>query len=611
MRSLATWLCAASMALCAAVPAAEPAGAPASAPAQQQKVLRYAFLIAETGFDPAQITDLYSRTITPHIFEALYQYDYLARPFKVQPLTAAALPEVSSDFKTWTVRLKSGIYFADDEVFKGRKRELVAADYVYSIKRFFDPAVKSPSYSGYKDAGILGLEELRQDALKNKKPFDYDREIEGVRALDRYTIQFKLAQPRPRFWDLLTASDIYGAVAREVVEHYGEQIMAHPVGTGPFRLAQWRRSSFIALERNPNFREVYYDAEPAADDAQGRALLARFKGRRLPLVDRVEISIIEESQPRWLAFLQGQQDLMDRLPNDFAPQVLPGGKLAPNLTKKHLTLHRVVASDVALSYFNMEDPVVGGYTPEKVALRRAIGLAIDVDREIRLFRRGQSVPAQSLYVPNTIGYDPEFRSDNSEHDVARANALLDMYGYVDRDGDGWREQPDGSPLVIEYATHPDQLSRQMDELWKHNLATIGIRMTFKVAKWPETMKAARAGKVQMWFLGSSADSPDGGVALQRVYSPAAGGQNLARFKLPEMDRLYERSLELPDGPERAQVLERARNLVLAYAPYHYHVHRIYNDITQPWLIGYRRPPFASAFWQYLDIDNDILSREAP
>ena len=232
-----------------------------------------------------------------------------------------------------------------------------------------------------------------------------------------------------------------------------------------------------------------------------------------------------------------------------------------------------------------------------------------MDREIRLVQRNQAVPAQSAVVPHTSGFDPEYRGEG--FDLARAKALLDLYGYVDRNGDGWREQPDGSPLVIEYATHPDQLSRQMDELWKHNLATIGIRMTFKVAKWPETMKAARAGKVQMWFLGSSADSPDGGVALQRVYSPAAGGQNLARFKLPEMDRLYERSLELPDGPERAQVLERARNLVLAYAPYHYHVHRIYNDITQPWLIGYRRPVFSNVFWQYVDIDNDILSREAP
>ncbi len=154
----------------------------AGAAARPQKVLRYAFVAAETGFDPAQISDLYSRVVTTHLFEAPYHYDYLARPYKVVPCTAAAMPEVSADFRTWTIRIRPGIYFADDPAFKGKPRELVAADYVYAWKRFFDPANKSPSYAGFKEEGAIGVDALRQEAIKSGKPFDYDREVEGVRA---------------------------------------------------------------------------------------------------------------------------------------------------------------------------------------------------------------------------------------------------------------------------------------------------------------------------------------------------------------------------------------------------------------------------------------------
>ena len=123
--------------------------------------------------------------------------------------------------------------------------------------------------------------------------------------------------------------------------------------------------------------------------------------------------------------------------------VSTGGKVAPNLAKQGMRLHRTLGSDVFLMFFNMDDPVVGGTSPEKVALRRAIGLAMDVQREIRVARGGQAIPAQGTYPPGTVGYDPTFKSAMSDHDPARAMALLDVYGYVDRDGDGCRDTPDG------------------------------------------------------------------------------------------------------------------------------------------------------------------------
>jgi ABC-type transport system substrate-binding protein len=582
---------------------AQSADDPAPGP---KKVLRYAFRIAETGFDPAQIGDLYSRTVTPHIFEGLYQYDPLFRPAKIRPLTADGMPEHSDDWRVWTVKIKPGIYYADDPAFKGQRRELTAEDYVYSFKRFADPKVNSPAWTWLETVKFTGLAGLREQALKNKAPFDYAAPIPGIRALDRYTIRFELDDPSPRFITTLAASDLLGAVAREVVAFYGDQIMAHPVGTGPFKLVQWRRSSFIALERNPQFREMHYEADPAPDDAQAQAILARMKGRRLPMIDRVEISIIAEQQPRWLTFLNEQTDLIEEVPPEFVAQAMPHGKVAPNLAKRGMQGDRIVKAEVAYTFYNMDSPVLGGYTPDKIALRRAINLAIDIDREIRLVRRGQAIPAQSPMVPHTAYYDAAFRSENGEYSPAKAKALLDMYGYVDRNGDGWREMPDGSALELVKATTPDQQNRQLDEEWRHNMSAIGIRIRFVTAQWPENLKNAQAGTLMMWSLSVQAADPDGLGTFQRYHSKQIGGQNMARFRLPEMDALYERMDMLPDGPERATLFEQAKRIAVVYAPYKTHVHRYMNDMAQPWLIGYRRPLFWTDFWQYLDVDTAKL-----
>jgi ABC-type transport system substrate-binding protein len=586
-------------------------GAAQAAPGSP-KVLRYAFQIAETGFDPVQIQDLYSRIITPHIFEGLYCYDHLARPVIVKPLTAAAMPEVADDFRSWTVKVQPGIYFADDPAFSAGKpaggtgsaarRELVAEDYVYAFKRFADPKLKSPAWTFLEAYGLLGLTELRQQAIDRKQPFDYDTPIEGLRALDRYTLRFRIKDPRPRFIYLLAGGDLFGAVAREVVEFYPDTTMAHPVGTGPFKLAEWRRASKITLVRNPHYRERFYDAQPAADDAEGQALLARFKGRRLPMIDRVEVSIIEENQPRWLSFLNGQSDVLERVPEDFINLALPNGELAPNLAKQGIRKFRVLSPDVLLTMFNLQHPVIGGYTAERVALRRAIAMGYDTGREIRLVRRGQAIVGQSIVPPHTSGYDPHFKSEMSDYDPARANALLDVYGFVDKTGDGWRDQPDGQPLVLDISTQPDQQSRQIAELWQRSMQALHVKVAFKVAKWPENLKSARAGALMQWNVGSLSSSPDGQEALERLYGPASGGSNLAYFKRPAFDAIYDRLSVLPDGPERDAQFEQAKRLAVAWMPYKVLAHRFVSDLTQPWVIGYRRPLFWTDWWQYVDVD---------
>ena len=286
-----------------------------------------------------------------------------------------------------------------------------------------------------------------------------------------------------------------------------------------------------------------------ATTPKAQAWAKRFNGRRLPLNDGVEIAVIEENQPRWLSFLNGQADFA-RVPPELSPIAAPNGKLAPNLAKQGIRLQRYLNPDVAMSYFNMEDPVVGGYAPAKVALRRAVQLAYDIDYEIRIIRRGQAIPAQAPMPPGTYGYDPALRTDNSGYDAARAKALLDIYGYVDRDGDGWREQPDGSPLVL-HDVEPSrtQIYRQYNENWQRSTAAIGVRMVFETAQWPEHMKQARAGTLQMWFLGSTATDPDGQGAARVHVRPV---------DRPEQPRALQAARVRRDLPPHARPARRPR-----------------------------------------------------
>jgi ABC-type transport system substrate-binding protein len=290
------------------------------------------------------------------------------------------------------------------------------------------------------------------------------------------------------------------------------------------------------------------------------------------------------------------------VPGDFVGLAMPAGRLAPYLDKRGIRAHVTLTPAVSFLFFNMHDPLVGGYSAERVALRRAIALGMDVPRQIELLRGGQALVAHSPIAAQLSGYDPEFRSEMGEYDPARAKALLDTYGYVDRDGDGWREQPDGRPLVLEVATETDQLSRRYDDLMKRDMDAIGLRVVFRPAQWPENAKAARAGKLMMWTLGYYAGAPDGLQALVRLYGPAAGGFNESRFRLPAMDALYERLLGLPDGPERTALFDEAKRLAVAYMPEKTTVHRIVTDLTQPWLVGYRRPVFWSDWYDRVDIE---------
>ncbi|QPF76133.1 bicyclomycin resistance protein [Roseateles sp. DAIF2] len=585
----------AGAALLPTAPGAQPLSSSA-----RPKTLRLAYNSAEVGFDPPQVSDQTSVAVNAHIFEAPLTYDYLARPARLIPQTCAALPEVGDEHRRFVFTLRPGIFFADDPAFGGKPRELVAADYVYTLKRFFDPRIKTEHLHHFENAQILGMQALRERAIRAKRGLDYDAAVEGLRALDRYRFEIRVAQSAPRLTQLFADAGLTGAIAREVVEAYGGDIMAHPVGTGPFRLARWRRGSQILLERNPRFREQFFAAEPPADDAEGQALVQRLAGRRLPLVDRVEVNVIIEEQPRWLAFATGELDVVE-MPTGVAPLVLPGGRLAPHLAKRGIQARSSLGPDTRLTFFNFDDAQVGGYTPEKVALRRAIALGLDNEAELRLVFKGQGLPAQSLLPAAVYGHDPVLKSEMGSADLPRARALLDLYGYRDVDGDGYLENPDGSRLTLRLAGVEDQRQRALNELWRKRMDLLGLRLEFDIGTFGELIKKTLAGQLMMWSYSWNISFPDGDFFLGMAYGPNAGQSNDARFKLPAYDRLYETQRALPDGPERLALMRRANRMMLAYMPYLAHWHALRTDLCQPGVSGYRRHPFTRDWWRFVDL----------
>ena len=250
----------------------------------------------------------------------------------------------------------------------------------------------------------------------------------------------------------------------------------------------------------------------------------------------------------------------------------------------------------------MKNPVIGGYTPEKVALRRAISLAFDHQSAIDVAMYGAGLPAHGVVPPGVTGHDPAFRTPVFTRDLARARALLDTFGYVDRDGDGWREAPDGTALSLEIVTAQEPRFRVWDELYAKAFASIGLRLTIRKAHQSEVFLLEQTGKYQISFSAWNMDFPDAEDFYVILFGPAAGYANTSHFALPVFDRLFERSKKLLDSPERSAIYRQLDKLAAAYMPISIHLYLQRSAVTQPWLIGYMPHTIHLEPWKYLDID---------
>lgn len=566
----------------------------AAAAADPAKVLRLASPDIDT-LDPHQYNDNPSFEVQAAIFEGLYEWDYLASPAKLAPNTAAALPEMSADGLTWTMRVKPGIHFTPDPAFGGKPRELTAADYVYSYQRWLDPNLRRGGAPITTNL-IVGMREA-VDAARRSGKFDHDRPIEGLRALDRYTLQLKLTEVN---YPIIQALLSYGACAREVVEAAGGDIRTRAVGTGPYRLREWKRGSRIVLEAKPAYRALRF---PASRDPAHAALVRQMEGKALPQIGKIEISFIDEDMPRVLEFESGGLDVVV-LRSNVVDRMLVEGKLRPELAARGVARLVVAEPYAFLFYFNIADPVIGGMGRERIALRRAMALATDVDMLVRVVYAGQALPASQLVPPNVGGHDPA-RPNQSLYDPAAAKALLDRFGYDKRDADGYRRAPDGKPLSLMFSLRASVISREVQTLIRKNMAAIGLRMDFHVTPFQDLIKELEAGKFQLYF-GGYGGLPSGDGVLLQLYSRAPRTQNFTQFALPEYDRAMEKFLRTGDEAEQRKLALEMTDFARAYMPQMPVIYRLENDFVQPWVQGYA-PQLFTTYWKYLDID---LARKA-
>lgn len=576
----------------------------AFAAADMNKTLHTYFEAAETGFDPAQSSDHYSLEIIQSILEPLLAYDYLARPLKLVPNTTVDLPRISNGGRTYVFKIRPGIFFADDPAFDGKKRELTAQDYVYSLQRLVDPTGKAPWDFMFKGK-VVGLDEKIEDAKKNGK-FDYDKPIAGLQVLDRYTLKIQLRRSDYNLPYIL-AAPATAAVAREVVEKYANDIEAHPVGTGPYKLRTWQRQSRIVLEANPDFRGVVYRPVPGVQH-DNEPLAKELAGKAFPAVGVVDIKIIETPQASWLSFLGGELDVHPRVSAEFAVIAMPAGVLDKKLAQRGIRPFRDPDAEVIYTQFNMDDPVVGGYAPEKIALRRALAMAYNVMKEVSIVRNNQAIPAHSPIGPGVTGYDRDFKNVLGRYSPARAKAMLDLFGYKDCDNDGWREMPGCQPLTITYISSTGGASRELNELLIKDAAAVGIRLKAQQMVFSEVIKARQGGTYQMSGAAWGADYPDAENFMQLLYGPNAGPVNESRFRHEEFDRLYLDIASMQDSPERNAKLRKMSRIVAANVPWYYNVHRIRTHMAQPWVTGYK--PHPDHFLHFMYYDVDVAQRDA-
>ena len=558
--------------------------------AEPSKVLRIAAFEIDT-LDPQQYADDPSFQVVMALFEPAYEWDYLSPTPKLLPLTAAAMPEITDGGRVWTIKLRQGILFHDDPVFKGKPRELVATDYIYSYKRWLDPNLRRAGQPVLTDL-ILGARPVIEAAKKTGK-LDYDAPIEGLRVVDRYTLQIRMSQPNyPGVRDLIS---FVGAVPREVVEAAGLDIRTRAVGTGPFRLKEWKRGSRLVLERNPAYREAYFPASERKEDAD---LVRTMKGKRVPMADLVEINIVDEDITRLLLFEQGGLDFV-QLRGEIATRLLANGKLKPDYVARGITRQVNVEPFLFSLYFNMKDPISGGMSNERIALRRAIAHGFDTDTLIKVVLADQAIPANQFIPPGVRGHDPESPA-KSIYDPATAKALLDRFGYTKRDTDGFRQVPDGSRLTIVLSLRTGGITRELQTLFKKNMDAIGLRTDFNVMPFQDMIKDLEKGKFQM-YSGGFGGSPSGYNEHSQLHSKQPQRVNVVQFANADYDRAAEAFLKSATEEEQLAAARTMYGIARTYMPQLPVYFRLESNYVQPWLSGFR-PGVFSSYWKYLDVD---------
>lgn len=623
---------------------------PYSEQADNAVTLYSSFSLRPKHLDPAKSYSENEASFTGQIYEPPFQYHYLKRPFTLVPLTATSLPsihyynkndiEVSEDdtssevaYSVYQITIKPNILYQPHPAFsKGDKgqfvyhhltddqlddinkladfevqgsRELVAEDYVYQIKRLADPELHSPIL-GVMSEYIVGLADYAAQLRAKKqsgKAIDLRTSaISGVTVVDRYTYQIKVVgkYPQLRYW---LAMAFFAPVPWEADAFYAQPGLIkknitldwYPVGTGAYQLTENDPNSRMVLEKNPNFHDEYYPEQGEPSDlALG---LLDDKGKKLPFIDRIVFNLEKESTSYWNKFLQGYYDISGISSDSFdqAIDVAPDGNylLSDAMKEKGIALRTAVEASTFYIGFNMQDPIVGGYSDAAKDLRQAISIAIDYEEFISIFLNGRGITAQSPIPPGIFGYRNgeaginhfvyDWEKDTAKRkSIAVATKILAKAGYP-----AGRSKKTGEPLTLYLdvpASGPDAKA-QFDWLRKQ-FTKLGIQLVIRSTDYNRFQDKMRNGQAQLFQWGWNADYPDPENFLFLLYGPnskmISGGENAANYQNDEFDRLFEQMRVMPDNVEREAIIKNMLNIITDDSPWIWGFHTRQFSLYHSW-----------------------------
>ena len=550
------------------------------------------------GLDPAKASDVASSMAIGKIYEGLLEYSYLDRPYRVVPLLAEAMPEVSENGLTYTFKIRDGIFFQDDPCFPGGKgRELVAEDFVYSIKRVADIKIASAGYWAF-NSRIVGLDEFRAFTA-GAEPTDYDTPIEGLRSLDDHTLQIQLTGPYPQLLWILAMHYSF-AVPREAVEMYGDDFVNHPVGTGPFRLSHWTRNYRIEFERNPKWAETgrveLYPSEGTEEDRA--AGLLDDAGKPIPFLDRIVQYVVDDPATQWMMFLSGHFSVSGISRDNWDVVIKEDSGLDEKLTEQKIQLLASPTLDLYYIGFNMDDPVVG----KNKKLRQALSCVYNPDIMVKYYN-GRITPVYGPVPDPLAGFKPEPTAYS--YNLEKAKQLLAEAGYPDGiDPETGRRLE----LTLELGSAAGD-TRQRIDLLVDMFEKAGIVLRASYNNWPTFLDKMDRRQAQLFQLGWVADYPDPENFLQLFHSDnVSPGPNHANYTNPEFDALYEKIRVMLPGEEKDRLCEQMADIVIEDCPWIFMHQPMSYALIHNWLKNYKAHDFPYGMEKYRRVDNQLWNQ---
>jgi ABC-type transport system substrate-binding protein len=563
-----------------------------------KKVFVYRRTEQYRSLDPVKQFDESSSEIISNVYDTLLSYDYLKRPYQLTPALLESMPEKQADGVTYNFKLRKGVLFNDDPCFpEGKGRELTADDVIYSLKRFADANTNVLSYplmAGF----VVGMDEFREETKKAGKAADYSKlDIAGIQKTGshEFSIKFTRVNPLALYPFAMTQTSI---VPREAVEKYGDEFERHPVGSGAYFIKDASRRGEIVLAKNPRYWDTYPTEGETGDQEAG---FLESAGKPLPFIDEVRMPLIEESQPAILSFQKGDIDIVNIDKDNFSKFMKSENgniTLLPEWNGK-IKMYAVPGLSMENFKFNMKDPVVGGYTPQKRALRQAIGYALNIPGYIELMMNGRALPLKTI-VPHPIaGSEWTQPAEYFTYNREMAAKKLVEAGYPNGQG--------LPPIVFEYRSATTQV-RQQWEFVRNELAQVGIQATANFQTFSAWLQKTERGNFQVSGAGWQADYPDAENFYQLMYGPnVPPGPNDGSYKNDEYDKLYEEIRFMENGPERFAKMARMNQILMEDAPNIILYNQMRVGLTTPWVKNMKRNLMFNPPLKYLDVD---LKRKA-